>query len=70
MELSVASVSALQQAEQQQDVATAVAVKAKESQELQGEMALQLLESALSGAGTQVRVDSGTALGLNIDVHA
>lgn len=70
MEISVASVSAWQQATQQQEVSTAVAAKVQDSQELQGELALQLLHSAaLPQGGTQVRVDSGAALGQTIDVH-
>lgn len=69
MEISVASASAWQQAAQQQDVSTAVAAKLKDSQELQGEMALQLLASALNDGATRVRVDSGASLGQTIDVH-
>ncbi|MCV6610725.1 MAG: hypothetical protein OIF55_08160 [Amphritea sp.] len=74
MEISVASASAWQQAVQQQDVSTAVAAKLKDSQELQGEMALQLLASALNDGAllegaTRVRVDSGAPLGQTIDVH-
>ena len=64
MEISAASASAYQQALLQQDVAVAVAGKAKDNLELQGAMALQLLESA-----TQV-VDPTSSLGQNIDVRA
>lgn len=74
MEISVASVSAWQQAAEQQDLSMAVAAKSKSSQELQGELALQLLESALGNGAllestTQVRVESGASLGQTIDIH-
>ena len=64
MEISAASASAYQQALLQQDVAVAVAGKAKDNLELQGAMALQLLESA-----TQV-ADPTSSLGQNIDIRA
>lgn len=64
MEISAASASAYQQASLQNDVAIAVASKAKDNLELQGAMAMQLLESAV-----QV-TDPGSPLGQNIDVRA
>ncbi|MBU2967398.1 putative motility protein [Amphritea sp. 2_MG-2023] len=63
MELTAASASAYQQASVQQDVALAVAGKAKDNIDLQGDMVLQLLESA-----AVVPVDPSSPLGLNIDV--
>jgi len=64
MEISAASASAYQQASLQNDVAIAVAGKAKDNLELQGAMAMQLLESAVQVA------DPGSPLGQNIDVRA
>jgi hypothetical protein len=63
MELTAASASAYQQASVQQDVALAVAGKAKDNIDLQGDMVLQLLESAAVAP-----VDPSSPLGLNIDV--
>nr|WP_320135818.1 putative motility protein [uncultured Amphritea sp.] len=63
MELTAASASAYQQASAQQDVALAVAGKAKDNIDLQGDMVLQLLESAAVAP-----VDPSSPLGLNIDV--
>lgn len=65
MELSAASASAYQQASLQQEVAVAVAGKAKDNIELQGAMALQLLESTAVPS-----VDPSSSLGQNIDVRA
>ncbi|MBR9866150.1 MAG: putative motility protein [Oceanospirillales bacterium] len=65
MEITAASASAYQQAGLQQEVALAVAVKAKDNIELQGKMALQLLESAAMTA-----VDLSSPLGQNIDIMA
>ncbi|WP_417224545.1 putative motility protein [Amphritea sp.] len=65
MELTAASASAYQQASLQQDVAVAVAGKAKDNIELQGAMALQLLESTAVPA-----VDLSSSLGQNIDIRA
>ncbi len=64
MEISAASVSAYQQVNIQNDVATAVAGKAKDNLELQGAMALQLLESAV-----QI-TDPTSPLGQTIDIRA
>jgi len=64
MEISAASVSAYQQSLLQQDVSTAVAVKAKDNIELQGAMALQLLESTAQVA------DPDSSLGQNLDLYA
>ncbi|WP_432470608.1 putative motility protein [Amphritea sp. HPY] len=64
MEISAASASAYQQASLQNDVAIAVAGKAKDNLELQGAMALQLLESAVQVA------DPESPLGQNVDVRA
>ncbi|MBN0989615.1 MULTISPECIES: putative motility protein [Amphritea] len=65
MEITAASASAYQQASLQNEVALAVAGKAKDNLELQGAMALQLLESAASAA-----VDPSSPLGQNIDIMA
>ncbi|UTW03962.1 putative motility protein [Amphritea atlantica] len=65
MEISAASASAYQQSLLQHEVATAVAGKAKDNLELQGAMALELLESAAMTA-----VDPSSSLGQNIDIMA
>lgn len=65
MEITAASASAYQQASLQNDVALAVAGKAKDNIELQGAMALQLLESAAMAA-----VDPTSPLGRSIDIMA
>ncbi|WP_019619988.1 putative motility protein [Amphritea japonica] len=65
MEITAASASAYQQASLQNDVALAVAGKAKDNIELQGAMALQLLESAAMAA-----VDPTSPLGQSIDIMA
>ncbi|WP_428034759.1 putative motility protein [Amphritea sp.] len=65
MEITAASASAYQQASLQNDVALAVAGKVKDNIELQGAMALQLLESAAITA-----VDPTSSLGQNIDIMA
>ncbi|RTE66030.1 putative motility protein [Amphritea opalescens] len=63
MELTAASASAYQQASLQQDVALAVAGKAKDNIDLQGAMALQLIESTAVAP-----VDPSSPLGQNINV--
>lgn len=65
MEITAASASAYQQASLQNDVALAVAGKAKDNLEMQGEMALQLLQSAVITAA-----DPTSSLGQNIDIMA
>ncbi len=65
MEINAASVSAYQQASIQNEVAMAVAGKVQDSIELQGKMALQLLESTAITV-----VDPASSLGQNIDIMA
>lgn len=63
--MEITAASAYQQASLQHDVALAVAGKAKDNLELQGAMALQLLESAAMAA-----IDPTSPLGQSIDIMA